>query len=72
MCANNNNISGPKKNSSYDSNTKQEFFAYKYTNKGKGQLHESIVVGHKPQYSKSGGTRVCESQYSSRVGDACE
>jgi hypothetical protein len=50
MCANIINSSGLKKSSGPDSNKKHECTAYKYSKKGKGQLHEALILSGFPVF----------------------
>jgi hypothetical protein len=50
MCANTIDNSRLKKSSGSDSNKKRDCTTYKYSSKGKGQLHEAIVLSGFPVF----------------------
>jgi hypothetical protein len=52
MCANTIDNKRLKKSSDCDSNKKHESTAYKYSKKGKGQLHEAILLSGLPVFLK--------------------
>jgi hypothetical protein len=48
MCANNNNDNGFKKSSG----SKSECTTYKYSNKGKSELHKAVILSGRPVFLK--------------------
>jgi hypothetical protein len=52
MCANTIDNNRLKKSSGCDSNKKRECTTYKYSNKGKAQLHESVILSGHPVFLK--------------------
>ena len=63
----NNNTEGSNRKLNGDGNRqghkqsqKNEYFVYKYSNKGKDQLHEAVIIDGKPLFLKYADNKICQ------------